>query len=122
MVASVPRRSHTRRGCWNRQWNPYISTGKSGVPYIDAVDQNPNAIYSLDKELERHPLESVVNTKVGDLLCNIESSPLIVFNPPWIPGDTSGSVDESFILSGVVYLNDFSTKRTNAVHTMVESS
>ena len=89
---------------------------KSGVPYIDAVDQNPNAIYSLDKELERHPLESVVNTKVGDLLCNIESSPLIVFNPPWIPGDTSGSVDEALFYQGGLFERFFDQAHKCCTH------
>ena len=85
---------------------------KGGASSIDATDQNPNAVYSIEQELQRHPVDSTVTTRVGDLLTDIESSPLIVFNPPWIPGDTSGSVDEALFYQGGLFERFFDQAHT----------
>ena len=88
-----------------------ISAAKSGVPYIDGVDQNPNAIYSLNKVGTPSVEVLSIPKSYSATLSPVHSS----FSIHLDSGRHSGSVDNS-ILSELVYLNDFSTKRTNAVH------
>ena len=101
---------HQYRGCTSNAIDVGTGSGiltyllaKSGIESIVATDQNPNAVYSLEQELLRHPLTANIQCLHTDLLNGVESSPLIVFNPPWIPGDTVGSVDEALFFTGGLF-------------------
>lgn len=68
---------------------------KHGAQSVTATDINANAIHSVEQELARYGLQSKVKTINTDLLegvpCN--NTDLLVFNPPWIPDNASGSLD-----------------------------
>lgn len=68
---------------------------KSGFSTIDAIDQNPNAIWSVQEEIKRHPIDQTIRLHHADLLYPITDANLIVFNPPWIPGKSNSSVTEA---------------------------
>ena len=76
---------------------------KSGFKSIDVIDQNPNALYSVQEELKRHPINAEVNLHHADLLEPVSSSSLIVFNPPWIPGESNSSVTEALFFDGGLF-------------------
>lgn len=80
-----------------------LMMSKAGIPYITATDQNPNAIYSVGLEIERHAPEAKIQLSCCDLMSGSTSSPLIVFNPPWIPGDSVSSVDEALFFNGGLF-------------------
>jgi methylase of polypeptide subunit release factors len=60
---------------------------KHGIKSVVASDINPNAIISVQKDIERMGLESSkLITVQSDLFEGIDGkSDLIVFNPPWLP-------------------------------------
>mmetsp|Transcript_20490 Transcript_20490/g.50272 ORF Transcript_20490/g.50272 Transcript_20490/m.50272 type:complete len:205 (-) Transcript_20490:493-1107(-) len=83
---------------------------KHGIPKVLAVDSNAVAIASLAEDLDRvsrtsdyshlpsTPAESV-EPRVGDLFAGLDASvdqcDLVVFNPPWLPGEDDGNVADS---------------------------
>jgi hypothetical protein len=68
---------------------------KHDVKDLMATDINPNAIYSVGQELNRLDLGDRVRLICTDLLEGIscENIDLLVFNPPWIPDNATGSLD-----------------------------
>ena len=65
-----------------------------GWPRVLATDINPNAVESVRRELARAPGQTEIQTQEADLLgTGGEPADLIVFNPPWLPGDTRNSLD-----------------------------
>ena len=70
---------------------------KHNVKNIIASDINPNALYSISLNLSMHGLDKSIRLKKTSLLENIntQSIDLLVFNPPWIPGDVSDMMDSS---------------------------
>ena len=76
---------------------------KVGFQSIDATDQNPNALWSVQEELKRHPVSIQINLHHADLLNPVSSTSLIVFNPPWIPGEANSSVTEALFFDGGLF-------------------
>ena len=76
---------------------------KSGFKTIDAIDQNPNAVWSVQDELKRHPIDATIRLHQADLLSPVETANLIVFNPPWIPGKSHSSVTEALFFDGGLF-------------------
>lgn len=68
---------------------------KHGVQDIVATDINPNAIHSVGEELARLNMHGKVRLINTDLLEGVscENIDLLVFNPPWIPDNATGSLD-----------------------------
>lgn len=70
---------------------------KHGIKSIHATDINPNAIYSVKQDIRRLEKKSFKNVtyEKADLSgsYNIEPNDLVVFNPPWVPGDAEKMMD-----------------------------
>lgn len=70
---------------------------KHGIKNIHATDINPNAIYSVKQELRRLGKRTFENVTLeqADLSGSyvIEADDLVVFNPPWVPGDAEKTMD-----------------------------
>lgn len=67
---------------------------EAGWPRILATDINPNAIESVRRELARAPAKTIIRAEETDLLgTGGEPADLIVFNPPWLPGETHNALD-----------------------------
>jgi len=77
---------------------------KHGIRHIHATDINPNAIFSLQLELERHGKEKIDNirTEHASLLGSFcpGSEDLVVFNPPWIPDFPEKMMDRATYFEG----------------------
>jgi len=69
---------------------------KAGFERVVATDNNPNAVESVERELQRLPSAPPIDLTHGDLLGE-DTTPadLIVFNPPWIRGKAEGLLDRS---------------------------
>lgn len=76
---------------------------KAGFTHIDATDQNPNALCSVQKDLTHIQTVSTIHLHHADLLTPIETTPLIVFNPPWIPGEARSAVTEALFFDGGLF-------------------
>ena len=73
---------------------------KIGFEKIIATDSNPNAIESVQRDMERFKQERGYLQKVtpihGDLFAErMERADLIVCNPPWMLGDVKSKLDEA---------------------------
>ena len=69
---------------------------KAGFDRVTATDNNPNAVESVRRELNRLPHASAVVPECTDLLEAVPGSPdLIVFNPPWTQGETDDILDQA---------------------------
>jgi hypothetical protein len=66
---------------------------QAGVAHVEATDSHPNAIRSLGDELEGLGLQDRVQLSLTDLIPEGPPVPLIVFNPPWLPGEQHVAVD-----------------------------
>jgi hypothetical protein len=68
---------------------------KHGVSTILATDINPNAIHSVNLEINRWDVRSQVHIANANLFSgiNVAESNLVVFNPPWIPDVPSNMLD-----------------------------
>jgi tRNA G37 N-methylase Trm5 len=70
---------------------------KHGIKNIISTDINPNALYSLEQDLERTGMQAhvkLMQTSFFDGLNNTQPD-LVVFNPPWIPLETHTSIDKA---------------------------
>lgn len=74
-----------------------LMLAKAGFAELRATDQNPNAIEGLRRELARGPVQAQVSLARGDLLAGTAPgwADLVVFNPPWIPGEPTSAVDRA---------------------------
>ena len=68
---------------------------KHSIPFVHATDTNPNAVYSAGLEFKRKKLLSKIIIEQASFVGSYESdgNDLIVFNPPWIPAQTSTELD-----------------------------
>ncbi len=68
---------------------------KAGFEHVVATDDNPNAIESLRRDLQKigpRPLDLQVTDLLGE---DTTPSDLIVFNPPWLMGDVDNLLDRA---------------------------
>ena len=71
---------------------------RAGFAQITSTDCNPNAVESVRRELRRLPEPPPITVQHGDLLADgTEPADLIVFNPPWIPGEVDGQLDGALV-------------------------
>lgn len=71
---------------------------KAGFERVLATDDNPNAIESVTRELKRQARP--IDVQVADLLGENDGPvDLVVFNPPWVRGETGGLVDRALVYS-----------------------
>ncbi len=76
---------------------------KHNINRVCATDINPNAVYSTKKDLEITGNDKKVNVQHGNLFGEFDQQyDLIVFNPPWIPGESSTIIDK-----GIYYDENF---------------
>ena len=70
-----------------------LMLAKAGFDVV-ATDTNPNALHSLQLELEQRPRS--IQARQGDLLAGAEGPfDVIVFNPPWLRGDVDELLDQA---------------------------
>ncbi len=75
-----------------------------GVRNIHATDINPNAIFSLNQELEKlgepykQSIYPIQKSFFGGFKASVND--LVVFNPPWIPGKAEKSMDQACYFDG----------------------
>lgn len=93
-----------------------LQLSRAAFPRIVATDINPNAIESVRRHLAQHPAQAI-EPVVGDLFGDhCETADLVVFNPPWMPGEPEGPIDqaiyyedrffERFFEQAVSHMND----------------
>ncbi len=70
---------------------------KRGIKTITATDINPNALWSVREELQKHKTEARVKLQHTSFFETIasETADLLVFNPPWLPMDTHTNIDKA---------------------------
>ncbi|MFA5648185.1 MAG: methyltransferase [Bacteroidales bacterium] len=68
---------------------------KHGIGNVLATDINPNALRSVELDLQRQGNSQQVRLLQTDLFRNVDASKLdlVVFNPPWIPDKVNGNID-----------------------------
>lgn len=91
---------------------------KHGIPFVHTTDINPNAVYSAALEFERNKLLSKTIIEQASFTGSYEpdGNDLIVFNPPWIPAQTSTELDLA-----TYYDPGFFEKFFSSVHTKMRS-
>lgn len=73
-----------------------LMLAKAGFSRVVATDNNPNAIESVRRDLERLSEPPKIELVHTDLLGeDTTPSELIVFNPPWIPGRVDDHLDHA---------------------------
>ena len=80
---------------------------KSGVEHITATDQNPNAIWSVANDSKLLDMTKIISPLHTDLLLNTPKTPLIVFNPPWIPGQSNSAVENALFFENGLFSRFF---------------
>ncbi len=69
---------------------------KAGFSKVFATDNNPNAIESVSRELQRMANPPQLDLRCVDLMGpGTDKAQLIVFNPPWIHGDVEDLLDQA---------------------------
>ncbi len=66
---------------------------KHGAEQIQATDDQPNALRSVQDDLQRQACPVLVELIQTDLIAPGPPADLIVFNPPWLPGERHVPVD-----------------------------
>lgn len=68
---------------------------RKGFQSILAIDYNPNAIESIQREVQRHSYQHI-KPILSNLFTEIKDEvELIVFNPPWIRGESDSLVNQA---------------------------
>ncbi len=82
---------------------------KAGFGEVVATDTNPNAIHSVELELEKRPVP--VRCVKGDLTAR-ERGPfdVVAFNPPWLQGDVDELLDHALHYDDPVFFQRFFTQ------------
>jgi len=77
---------------------------KAGFSRVLATDNNPNALESVKRELERLEDSPSLGLECTDLLGE-DTTPveLVVFNPPWIRGDVDDLLDQALYFEGDLF-------------------
>jgi 16S rRNA G1207 methylase RsmC len=71
---------------------------------VTAADVNPNAAWSVQRDVARHSPPSPIVGKTSDLLEAVaEPADLIVFNPPWMQGAIHGPLDRALYYQGDLF-------------------
>lgn len=79
---------------------------KAGFEQVLATDINPNAVLSVQRELEATPLPLTVEHT--DLLGKKgELADVIVFNPPWMQGEIEDELDRALYFQGDLFARFF---------------
>ncbi|TNE89810.1 MAG: methyltransferase domain-containing protein [Deltaproteobacteria bacterium] len=69
---------------------------RAGFAEVLATDLNPNAVESVRRDLKRRP--APIRVFEGDLLAPVDGrAELIVFNPPWTPGEVRTPLDMALV-------------------------
>ncbi len=77
---------------------------KGGFARVVATDNNPNAIESVSRELQRLMPPPAIELNCVDLMGEGEDkADLIVFNPPWIQGDVDDLLDQALHFQGDLF-------------------
>lgn len=79
---------------------------KRGVQRVVAVDSEPRAIACATENLERLGLQEQVEPVLGSFF-PAGTAPLIVCNPPWLPGTANSSLDTAVYDPGSQMLHGF---------------
>ena len=81
-----------------------LMLAKAGFSRVAATDNNPNAIESVSRQLQRLPEPPTLDLQCTDLLGE-DTTPaeLIVFNPPWIRGDVHDLLDQALYFEGDLF-------------------
>ena len=81
-----------------------LMLARSGAGHVLATDINPNAIESVRRELARIRPEPAITPRHTALLGeDTDPADLIVFNPPWIQGETRSLLDQALYFSGDLF-------------------
>ncbi len=81
---------------------------KHKISDISATDINPNAIYSVKKDLEKHGFNKKVRLRQGNFFAGFcRNFNLVVFNPPWIPGKPKSVTDRGIYYETSMWQNFF---------------
>ena len=73
-----------------------LMLAKAGFHRVLATDTNPNAVESVQRELQQlHPTPSIDVTHTDLLGSGTKQVDLVVFNPPWIPGEAKELLDQA---------------------------
>lgn len=81
-----------------------------GIPFVHTTEINPNACYSTKLEIQRRKLQSRVLIEQSGFSGSFipADNDLIVFNPPWIPGDVVTGLDQATYYEPDFFENFFS--------------
>jgi hypothetical protein len=83
---------------------------KYGIRKLWASDINYNSIISVQNDLERLDIENLVALEHADLFGSFShKADLIIFNPPWIPGETKSILDLGIFYSEDLFQRFFSS-------------
>ncbi len=80
---------------------------KSGFESVTATDQNPNAVWSVHQDAKRLHWSDRLHCLHTDLLIGTPNTSLIVFNPPWIPGESDSSVNDALFYDDGLFARFF---------------
>ncbi len=81
---------------------------KHGIKSIYATDINPNAVYSTRTEAERLGLDRCIDVERASLFGSQKKrGELVVFNPPWLPGDCYNEIDRGIYYDKQFFQNFF---------------
>ncbi len=81
---------------------------KHKITDISATDINPNAIYSLKNDLEKHDLIQNVQLRQGNFFAGFDKKfDLVTFNPPWIPGKPKSAIDRAIYYENGMWCDFF---------------
>lgn len=79
-----------------------------------ATDINPNAIESTRIELKRAGFTDRAQLETADLFGALQSpAKLIVFNPPWLPGQSTGPLDQAIYFDDDLFERFFAAASTH---------
>jgi len=82
---------------------------KHGVSQVHATDTSPNAVRSMEEDLDRLDLKDRVTIEQADLFGTAPAVDLIAFNPPWLPGEQHVPVDAGSYYSADLFPRFFAT-------------
>lgn len=73
-----------------------LMLAETGWPHVRATDINPNAIEGLRRDLVDTPEDTIITPMQTALTGPLDVRfDLIVFNPPWLPGETHSLLDQA---------------------------
>ncbi|MBT4502412.1 MAG: methyltransferase [Gemmatimonadetes bacterium] len=82
---------------------------KRGLSRVHATDTSPNAVRSVEEDLDRLDLRDRVTLERADLFGSCPPVDLIAFNPPWLPGEQHVPVDAGSYYAADLFPRFFAT-------------